>query len=81
MKTIEHLIGLQAQAPFPPYYGRLSRLDGFLPDDLVKAKARLTATVVLPTPPFPLATAMTGTCSERSVSARSAVPATLKICL
>jgi len=34
VKTIEHLIGLQAQAPFPPYYGLLSRLDGFLPDDL-----------------------------------------------
>ena len=34
VKTIEHLIGLQAQAPFPPYYGLLSRLDGFRPDDL-----------------------------------------------
>src|SRR3984957_10459786 len=34
METIEHLIGLQAQAPFPPYYGLQSRLDGFLPDDL-----------------------------------------------
>jgi hypothetical protein len=34
VETIEHLIGLQAQAPFPPYYGLLSRLDGFLPDDL-----------------------------------------------
>ncbi len=34
MQTIEHLIGLQAQAPFPPYYGLQSRLDGFGPDDL-----------------------------------------------
>jgi hypothetical protein len=34
MQTIEHLIGLQAQAPFPPYYGLHSRLDGFLPEDL-----------------------------------------------
>jgi len=34
MQTIEHLIGLQAQAPFPPYYGLHSRLDGFRPEDL-----------------------------------------------
>jgi Winged helix DNA-binding domain len=34
MRTIEHLVGLQAQAPFPPYYGLHSRLDGFRPDDL-----------------------------------------------
>src|SRR6516162_9889176 len=32
--TVEHLVGLQAQAPFPPYYGLHSRLDGFRPDDL-----------------------------------------------
>ena len=32
--TIEHLVGLQAQAPFPPYYGLWSRLGGFRPDDL-----------------------------------------------
>jgi hypothetical protein len=32
--TIEHLVGLQAQAPFPPYYGLHSRLDGFRPQDL-----------------------------------------------
>jgi hypothetical protein len=34
VETIEHLVGLQAQAPFPPYYGLVSRLDGFRPDDL-----------------------------------------------
>jgi hypothetical protein len=34
VETIEHLVGLQAQAPFPPYYGLLSRLDGFRPEDL-----------------------------------------------
>jgi len=34
IETVEHLIGLQAQAPFPPYYGLWSRLDGFRPDDL-----------------------------------------------
>jgi hypothetical protein len=32
--TVEHLVGLQAQAPFPPYYGLHSRLDGFRPEDL-----------------------------------------------
>jgi hypothetical protein len=34
VQSIEHLVGLQAQAPFPPYYGLQSRLDGFCPDDL-----------------------------------------------
>src|SRR5215469_3543055 len=34
IETIEHLGGLQAQAPFPPYYGLWSRLAGFRPDDL-----------------------------------------------
>jgi hypothetical protein len=34
IETIEHLAGLQAQAPFPPYYGLWSRLAGFRPDDL-----------------------------------------------
>jgi hypothetical protein len=34
IRTIEQLIGLQAQAPFPPYYGLWSRLGGFRPDDL-----------------------------------------------
>jgi hypothetical protein len=34
LQTVEHLVGLQAQAPFPPYYGLQSRLDGFRPDDL-----------------------------------------------
>ncbi len=34
IEMIEHLTGLQAQAPFPPYYGLWSRLAGFRPDDL-----------------------------------------------
>ncbi len=34
VQAVEHLIGLQAQAPFPPYYGLHSRLDGFRPEDL-----------------------------------------------
>lgn len=32
--VVEHLIGLQAQAPLPPYYGLWSRIEGFRPDDL-----------------------------------------------
>jgi hypothetical protein len=36
IETIEHLGGMQAQAPFPPYYGLWSRLDGFRPDDLAE---------------------------------------------
>ncbi|MEU6641284.1 winged helix DNA-binding domain-containing protein [Saccharomonospora sp. NPDC046836] len=31
---IEHLVGLQAQAPFPPYYGLWTRLRNFRPDEL-----------------------------------------------
>jgi hypothetical protein len=34
IETVEHLIGLQAQAPFPPYYGLWSRLEEFQPDEL-----------------------------------------------
>ena len=34
IEIVEHLVGLQAQAPFPPYYGLWSRIDGFRPDDL-----------------------------------------------
>jgi hypothetical protein len=34
VQAVEHLVGLQAQAPFPPYYGLHSRLDGFRPEDL-----------------------------------------------
>jgi DNA glycosylase AlkZ-like len=34
LAVVEHLVGLQAQAPFPPYYGLWSRVDGFGPEDL-----------------------------------------------
>ena len=34
--VVEHLVGLQAQAPFPPYFGLWSRIDGFMPDDLAR---------------------------------------------
>jgi hypothetical protein len=36
IETVEHLGGLQAQAPFPPYYGLWSRLAGFRPGDLAE---------------------------------------------
>ena len=31
---VEHLVGMQAQAPFPPYFGLLSRLEDFRAADL-----------------------------------------------
>ena len=31
---VRHLAGIQAQAPFPPYFGLWSRLQNFAPDDL-----------------------------------------------
>jgi hypothetical protein len=34
IEMVEHLVGLQAQAPFPPYYGLWSRLADFQPSDL-----------------------------------------------
>jgi hypothetical protein len=36
IRAVEHLVGLQAQAPFPPYYGLWSRLGGFRPGDLAE---------------------------------------------
>jgi winged helix DNA-binding protein len=34
LDAVEHLAGLQAQAPFPPYFGLWARLDGFRPEQL-----------------------------------------------
>ncbi|VVJ19732.1 Uncharacterised protein [Amycolatopsis camponoti] len=34
LDAVEHLAGLQAQAPFPPYYALWARLHGFRPADL-----------------------------------------------
>ena len=33
-EAVDHLVGLQAQAPLPPYYGLWSRLEGFDPHGL-----------------------------------------------
>ncbi|NIH83034.1 winged helix DNA-binding domain-containing protein [Amycolatopsis viridis] len=34
LEAVRHLCGLQAQAPWPPYYGLWSRLHGFRPEQL-----------------------------------------------
>ena len=34
LDAVEHLVGMQAQAPFAPYYGLWSRLDGFTGEEL-----------------------------------------------
>jgi hypothetical protein len=37
VEMVEHLVGMQAQAPFPPYTGLWTRLDGFQPGELAGA--------------------------------------------
>ncbi|QRP44643.1 winged helix DNA-binding domain-containing protein [Amycolatopsis sp. FDAARGOS 1241] len=36
LEAVEHLAGLQAQAPVPPYYALWTRLHGFRPENLAK---------------------------------------------
>ncbi|MBB6670193.1 AlkZ family DNA glycosylase [Cohnella nanjingensis] len=48
LEAIEHLVGLQAQAPNPPYIGLWARLNGFQPDDLGRLiKGRQAVRIVL----------------------------------
>ncbi|HEX2134142.1 MAG TPA: winged helix DNA-binding domain-containing protein [Actinophytocola sp.] len=37
LDVVEHLVGMQAQAPFPPYFGLWTRLASFAPEELADA--------------------------------------------
>jgi Winged helix DNA-binding domain len=48
-QALEHLVGMQAQAPDPPYVGLWARLEGFDPDelgDLVTDRSAIRATLM-----------------------------------
>lgn len=36
LAAVEHLFGMQAQSPNPPYFGLWTRVEGFQPDDLAR---------------------------------------------
>ena len=58
LEAIEHLVGMQAQAPFAPYYGLWSRLDGFTGGELSDLlTARKAVRIVLMRGTIHLATA------------------------
>ena len=47
LDVVERLVGMQAQAPFPPYFGLWSRISGFRPDDLARLiEARAVVRIV-----------------------------------
>src|SRR5919107_705431 len=48
LQAIEHLVGMQAQAPVPPYVGLWTRLEGFDPDELSRAIRHLVPLVQVP---------------------------------
>src|SRR5919108_4382185 len=52
LDTIEHLVGMQAQAPLVPYFGLWARLEGFDPAelvDLIESRAAVRATALMRT--------------------------------
>ncbi len=46
--AVERLVGLQAQAPIPPYFALWNRIAGFQPSDLGNALLRPAGRALLP---------------------------------